>query len=259
MVRNEKWLRADIVENKYLTTNIYRIRQHEIETEDAILQLGQQSFEDTLYDLQQSHHHKMYPNSNSPGAFFETEFVLDQYGIKHVRIAYNLMDVLGDLAGVFDLAVHLVGFFILSISQHSMTISTIKKLFLVRTSDDTIFVAKDRTLKKDGISKYLGPEITECIADVNLRNEVLKHNKKISITQNQSINLYFQNLYNKWIDVCCCPRKCCKPKVNKLTVLYQECEERLEKSLDILKLLKDVKYMKLLLKFKINPEIETKF
>ena len=37
VVRNEKWLRADIIEKDYLITNIYRIRQHEIETEDAYL------------------------------------------------------------------------------------------------------------------------------------------------------------------------------------------------------------------------------
>lgn len=44
-----------------------------------------------------------------------------------------------------------------------------------------------------------------------------------------------------------------------MTVLYEECEKRMEKHLDIIKLVKDIKYIKLLLKRNILQDTETKF
>lgn len=260
--RSEKWLKADLMESEHRFVSMYQITRHVIETEDSFFQLGQVTHADEMYDLQLSHNHRMLPDFKNPGALFEAEFILNQHAVKHVRIIYNIMDVLGDMAGIFELATSIVGFFLLSVSQHSMTINTIKKLFLVRTHDDHLFHHKDKKATgKDvvnkGIQKYLDPEITEYIQDLDLKEAIVKYNKKICLTELQSVQLYFVNLYNKWMKALKMPAKLLM--VTKLTVLYEECEQRLDKSLNILKLLKDIKYMKLLLKFKINPEIETKF
>lgn len=47
------------------------------------------------------------------------------------------------------------------------------------------------------------------------------------------------------------------PIKNRLTDLYAEGTRRIDKSLDIVGLMKDIKYLKLLTMVKINPDIET--
>ena len=85
---------------------------------------------------------------------------------------------------------------------------------------------------------------------------MLELNQQMSFTQKQSCYLYFANAYNWLLTVLRCP---CQPVRNKMTVLYQECEKRMDKHLDIIKLVKDIKYIKLLLKRNILQDTETKF
>ena len=51
----------------------------------------------------------------------------------------------------------------------------------------------------------------------------------------------------------------CLPISNRLTDLLREGQSRIDKSLDIVSLIKDIKYLKLLTMFKFDPDIETKF
>ena len=44
---------------------------------------------------------------------------------------------------------------------------------------------------------------------------------------------------------------------NRLTDMYKEGKKRIDKSLDIVGLIKDIKYLKLLTMFKLDPDIET--
>lgn len=115
------------------------------------------------------HSHKLFPNSNNPGALFEAEFVLDQEATNHIRIAYSLMDVLGDIAGLFELFVTIFGIIFLSISKHSMTLNTIKKLFMVKTADKQLFNQKNKDLLKDkgakGIKKYIRSSFVQQLAN----------------------------------------------------------------------------------------------
>lgn len=46
---------------------------------------------------------------------------------------------------------------------------------------------------------------------------------------------------------------------NKLTSLFDEGEKRIDKAMDIAKICKDIKYLKLLTAFKLDPDLETKF
>ena len=127
-----------------MQTDIYHIRKNTIQTEDSYIQFGQLSHDEVIYDVVAKHSHKLYPNILSPGAIYESEFVLDQEAMNHIRIAYSFMDVLGDIAGLFELFVTIFGIAFLSISKHSMTLHTIKKLFMVKTSDKQLFNHKHK-------------------------------------------------------------------------------------------------------------------
>jgi hypothetical protein len=51
-----------------------------------------------------------------------------------------MLDLLGDLGGVTEVIMILFGFFVFPFSEHQFTMAAAKKLFLARTTDDTIFV-----------------------------------------------------------------------------------------------------------------------
>lgn len=50
------------------------------------------------------------------------------------------MDLLGDLGGATEVIMILFGFFIFPFAEHQFTMAAAKRLFLARTSDNSIFV-----------------------------------------------------------------------------------------------------------------------
>ena len=50
----------------------------------------------------------------------------------------------------------------------------------------------------------------------------------------------------------------CRPP-SRLNILNEETTERMEKAMDFVKLIKDVKYLKLLSRFKLDNDLQTKF
>jgi hypothetical protein len=64
------------------------------------------------------------------------------------RSAYNLLDLVGDLGGVFEICIMTYGTILFKISNHSFTLYAIKKLFLASTSDETVLNEPKET-KKD--------------------------------------------------------------------------------------------------------------
>ena len=59
--------------------------------------------------------------------------------MKHIRKAYSFLDLLGDIAGLFELFVTIFGILLFSASRHSMTLSTVQELFVVKTKDTDLF------------------------------------------------------------------------------------------------------------------------
>jgi len=175
------------------------------------------------------------------------------------RTSYNLFDLVGDLGGVFELLITTGGVFLMHVSQHSFTLSAIKKLYLVKSTDSQLFdhrhsfhkVHKADTPLK-GIQKYLHVRVTNLVKDKALAQSVLSRHRTINLSTKQECKLYFTRLYNFFFGLCCSSK-------TRLTVLFDEGERRIEKSLDIVKITKDIKYLKMLTTFKIDPDIETKF
>ena len=103
-----------------------------------------------------------------------------------------------------------------------------------------------------GISKYLSQSVTDQILDENVYKYAIKHHQRARLPLWLSVRLYAHNHWNKFFSNCC-------PIKNRLTIFYKESEKRLEKSFDIIKILKDIKYLKVLTKVMIPLEYDTKF
>ena len=84
--------------------------------------------------------------------------------ILHSRSVYTLLDLLGDYGGLQEMFFLLLSFFIAPFSEHSFVLSAIKKLYLVKTEDRTLFMRprsekhlqRQRTKRK--IAKKLSAE-----------------------------------------------------------------------------------------------------
>jgi hypothetical protein len=71
----------------------------------------------------------------------------------HEREVYTLVDCLGDLGGLIEIIFFTAMTFIHPISLHSYTLNMIKKLFIGRTSDGTLFKKPRMILKGDEFEK----------------------------------------------------------------------------------------------------------
>ena len=81
----------------------------------------------------------MFRNPIIPNAVFENTMSLDDKLMEHSRNAYSLMELLGDIAGLFELIQTISGVLIFRISKISFYISAMKKLFWVKCVDPNIF------------------------------------------------------------------------------------------------------------------------
>jgi len=59
--------------------------------------------------------------------------------IKHKRKIYDLLDLLGDVGGVSSILIFVFSFICDPITHHSFVMKAMKKLYMVRTKDDTVF------------------------------------------------------------------------------------------------------------------------
>ena len=195
-----------------------------------------------------------------PDNVLEMKFYLYQNGRIHNRIIYSVIDLLGDIGGVFELLTRMVGLLVVSFSTHSFTLSAIKKLFLVKTTNNNLFEQKktSKDFKNKGMQKYINPETTAYVENQELVNQVIGLNKYMRLNWKQSLQLFLTKAFNKlitgWFR---CLR--CKPVVTPLTVLYEQGQQKLEKHLDVVKLINDLKFIKLLVKFTLKPKVDTKF
>ena len=67
----------------------------------------------------------------NPNSLFENHFIIDSSVKKHTRIAYNLFNLLSDLAGIFELIVGFTGIVFYKISKKNFVINAIMKMFYI--------------------------------------------------------------------------------------------------------------------------------
>ena len=64
---------------------------------------------------------------------------MDNTYVKHSRQVYNFLDLLGDLGGVAEIIILVLGVAILPISSHSFQMRIFQRLYLAKTKDPSIF------------------------------------------------------------------------------------------------------------------------
>mmetsp|Transcript_35572 Transcript_35572/g.54363 ORF Transcript_35572/g.54363 Transcript_35572/m.54363 type:complete len:135 (-) Transcript_35572:1135-1539(-) len=127
-------------------------------------------------------------------------------------------------------------FFLLPVSEHSFLQKAGKKLFYARTSSKGMLRRKKEKLTKRFVRSGLFDE--EEVAE-------LKKHKSIALTRERNISLYFVRMFrcclsNSWYE-------CLGKRQKKLIHLFEETSERIEEDLDIVKILKNLRNMKILI------------
>jgi len=105
---------------------------------------------------------------------------------------------------------------------------------------------------RKGIAKYTGAMASVNLADA--KREELEGHKRIRLTRAQSSALCFNN------NVKCCDSllRCLCPAQKKLKAVYKIGKEKVDKDFDLLKLIRDMKNLKMLTRFHIRPTEEIK-
>lgn len=150
------------------------------------------------------------------------------------------------MGGVMRIFMAIFGLILLPISKHSFILMLTKRLFLARTWDKKLLLLpKDHS--KSHYEKKFQPYIEHkkipCDYDLEKRKEIMKH-RLIRLTQQDNVCLFIHNLVGNFIADCICPWK----NKKKIMKLFNESKRKIEKEFNIIKLLKNQKLFKEIMK-----------
>ena len=113
------------------------------------------------------------------------------------------MALLGDLGGVTEVIMLVLGIILFPISESSYNMASAKRMFLARTKDDNFFVDVDEETKKKKFLTNLPDGIKS-----KLKNEISKH-RIIKISSFDKYMYYWQNQIGCFFicGYCCWPNK----------------------------------------------------
>ena len=138
-VHMETWVKSNLLTEQFVQTNWINLAKNDVETEDALFHFGQLSFELTYFSVDEMKETKSYAPKMNKGLLFQNIYVFDQHSWQYKRVSYNVLDLIGDIGGVFELFVTICGILFNSIAEHSFVLSAMKKIFLVKTSEPEVF------------------------------------------------------------------------------------------------------------------------
>ena len=123
----------------------------------------------------------------------ENMFLVAPGSMNHLRVSYNLINLLGDIAGVHGTIVGFFGIVFFSISKFCFTLSLIKKFYLIDTKDKKLFTEK--ASHPDKVPKYVEKYTAHYMEDVipaENPNKVnyLENHHKLSLSTFQIIKIY---------------------------------------------------------------------
>ena len=96
------------------------------------------TYEGVFYDIYKTSN-IFFSNSPKVSEFFKDkifsiEFYISDQIIEHERSIYTFLDLIGNLGGVHDLIIFVVGIFISPFSEHSFKMKFLRKLYILRTT-----------------------------------------------------------------------------------------------------------------------------
>ena len=213
------------------------LRKHSLETEDSYMRLGQLSEEGTFFQIARTLNR---PSARVavPDHVYSNQLFLQPEQVLHQRSIYGVIDLLGDLGGVTEVIMILFGFFLYPISEHSFILKVSKKMFLGRTKDEQMFVVPDDV---DGKTKVDDKKLGE-----NFRNH-----RVMRMKSSDKVKLYLANKLG-WLF-----RPGLWDKKEKFQKMYQTTQDRLETELNIVKIIRSLRDIKILMKNSLmTPELK---
>ena len=165
---------------------------------------------------------------------------------------YGFLDLLSDLGGVHEIIMVLLGSLIFSISEHHYTLQAAKRMFIARTSDQTLFYDNQKGncnyesnqkmihFTSDNVIKSIGGQYdskNELAQEQSSLSEALRFHKMARLRLKDSVLLYLYNM------LYCASCKNVWPlwtwkKRSKLQRIYRETQDRLENELNIVRLIR---------------------
>lgn len=156
-----------------------------------------------------------------------------------------MVALLGDLGGVTEVLMLIMGFLLFPISESSYNMMSTKRLFLARTKNGDLF---NQGNKDNKISKFLGSKNMPKGIKYKLKNEIQKH-RLIRMTVKDKFCYY---MYNQIGFLFFCGK--CWKNQDKIVKLIDEAQERLDQELNIIKIIQTLRNMKVVLKSSIMSQ-----
>ena len=95
---------------------------------------------------------------NYPDEIMNVSLMFSEIETKHVREVYDFFGLIGDLGGISELFVLILGIFVFRYSEFSYNLKALEKLYLVNSKDPNIVDIKN-TVKESGKPKFVTSKV----------------------------------------------------------------------------------------------------
>lgn len=172
---------------------------------------------------------------------YQEHFKLWDLCVQQSRQIYDFVALIGDLGGIIECFMIGLGFIFFTYSDFQYKYMSVKRMFLARTSNEKMF--------DDSEDKFMQKQLTQDM-DLKVQQEIEKH-RVPRLTRKDKICLLISTIMGS------CFPKMCWSKHKKLVKFYNEGETRIENELNIVKIIKTLRMVRIFLKNSfLTPEVK---
>ena len=128
----------------FLPAKQIQILPHYIELNDNFIQLGWPSANFHYYDVGSIFDRPQYKDKDS-NMLYKTEYFLMNHQVDHVRSAYDIVTLLGDIGGVIEIVMVVSALILSPYSEFIYLTKALKKLYLARTKKKNLFMVSRKS------------------------------------------------------------------------------------------------------------------
>ena len=128
----ESFLMSTLLKSERTMSTTLQLQVNQFTAFDNLIQLGQ-SVVYEFFRINGLVTEEKFPSSHSnPNLVMRAAIQLNQIGMEHCRIKYDILGLLGDVGGVLGFVLPILSLLISPISEHSFTLQAAHKLFFAR-------------------------------------------------------------------------------------------------------------------------------
>ena len=116
----------------YYPANTFNMELHEYETSDSRSLVIPSSNEGEFWRNDRVEVEEVI-NKEDPAKLYSLQISLHNEKVTHIREVYNIMDLIGDLGGVLEIFLVMIGFVVSQVSRYSFVLETSQSLFETKT------------------------------------------------------------------------------------------------------------------------------